>query len=110
MKTLKEIETALNEYKVIAENTYKAHPEIHSIDFGDIRNIPLKVMLKFAEKNDLKPEFQNWSKVILLNLYSFSNKFGKFQVTLKTVEVERTIPVAPPVLADNYKEVKSVKK
>lgn len=110
MKTVKEIETLLSEYKTIADNTYKAHPQIHSIDFGDIKDVPLKIMLKFADKHELKPDFETWSKVVRLAFYSFNNKFGKYQITLKTVEVERIHPVAPPVSLDMYKEVKPAKK
>lgn len=109
MKTIKQLETVLNDYKVIAENTYKAHPQIHSIDFGDIKGISLNAMLKFAEKHELKPEYQQWGSFIKLSLYSWQNKFGKFQVELRTVEVERTTPMPPPVLSTTYKEVKPKK-
>lgn len=110
MKTIKELETLLQEFKTIAEDTKKLYPQIKSVDFGDIEAIPLKVMLKFAEKHELKPEYQTWGQIIYLNFYSFNNKFGKFQVSLNSVKVERTIPIAPPVLADSFREIKTVLK
>lgn len=108
MKTVKEIESKLQEYANITKEIGDNHSNIKSIEFTPFENIPLSVFLKFSEKHKLKGEFETWSKRLKINLYSFLNPFGKFQTSIHTVEVERTVPIPEPV--NSFREIKKPKK
>lgn len=106
MKTLTEVTKKIEELQALDAKLRSENPDLKHGEYA-IKDLPLKVILKLADKLKMKPSYTDWSKKIELRSYVFSDL--KLDIEITSVPVERKTKPPVPVIQDDYFELKGDK-
>jgi hypothetical protein len=103
MKTLTEVLNKVEELKALEAKLTKENPDLKNGVY-EIKNVPLRVILKVADKLKIKPDYSKYNHRITLRSYKFQDL--KVDITIESVPVTKKEMEPVPVVMDEFREMK----